>query len=88
MSSRPDTPIGTVASEFAAVAVSIDHHGNGPRLRLEDLSGGRVAFLDALQLETLAWLPEEQLTALLDPSANRWRDTQDTGSSAGRDTAR
>jgi len=75
MGSRPDTPIGTVASEFAAVAVSIDHHGNGARLRLEDLSGGRVAFLDALQLETLAWLPAEQLTALLDPSANRWRDT-------------
>jgi hypothetical protein len=74
MGSRPDTPIGTVASEFAAVAVSIDHHANGPRLRLEDLSGGRVAFLDALQLETLAWLPAEQLTALLDPSASRWRD--------------
>jgi hypothetical protein len=76
MGSRPDTPIGTVASEFAAVAVSIDHRANGPRLRLEDLSGGRVAFLDALQLETLAWLPAEQLTALLDPSASRWRDVQ------------
>ncbi|HTF49064.1 MAG TPA: hypothetical protein VK735_16585 [Pseudonocardia sp.] len=73
-----DTPLGTVASEFAAVAVSIDHEGNGARLRLEDLSGGRVAFLDALQLETLVWLPPEQLTALLDPSANRWRDSPPT----------
>jgi len=75
MGTPSDLPPGVVASEFAAVAVSIDHGGNGPRLRLEDLSGGKVAFLDALQLETLAWLPEEQLTALLDPSANRWRDT-------------
>jgi hypothetical protein len=37
-----------------------------------------VAFLDALQLETLVWLPPEQLAALLDPSANRWRDSPPT----------
>jgi hypothetical protein len=68
------TEPGVVASEFAAVSVSIDHAGNGPRLRLEDLNGGRVAFLDALQLETLVWLPGEELTELLDPSQSRWRD--------------
>lgn len=62
-------PIGVVASEFAAVALSVDHEGNGPRLRIEDLRTGRVGFLDALELETLARLPEGALHRLLDPSA-------------------
>jgi 2-(1,2-epoxy-1,2-dihydrophenyl)acetyl-CoA isomerase len=63
-----------IDSEFAAVHVSVDEAGNGPRLRLEDLKSGRVGFLDALELETLAWLPEGALHPLLDPSAVRWRD--------------
>ena len=54
--------------------MSVDDSGNGPRLRLEDLKSGRVGFLDALELETLAWLPEGGLHPLLDPSAVRWRD--------------
>ena len=29
---------------------------------------------DALELETIIWLPEGHLTQLLDPSADRWRD--------------
>jgi hypothetical protein len=72
--SDPQHQLGVVASEFAGVAVSIDDTANGPRLRLADLASGRVAFLDALQLETLVWLPPERLTELLDPSATRWRD--------------
>jgi hypothetical protein len=72
---EPDqAPPAVVASEFAQVSVTIDLDANGPRLRLEDLRTGRVRFLDALELETLVWLPDERLTALLDPSANRWRD--------------
>lgn len=63
-----------VASEFAAVAVSVDHEGNGPRLRIEDLRTGHVGFLDALELETLAWLPDGALHGLLDPSLHRWRE--------------
>ena len=35
---------------------------------------GRVRFLDALELETIVWLPDGHLTQLLDPSADRWRD--------------
>jgi hypothetical protein len=66
--------IGEVSSEFASVAVAIDHDGNGPRLRIEDLKTGQVGFLDALELETLAWLPEGGLHKLLDPSLVRWRD--------------
>jgi hypothetical protein len=62
-----------VDSEFARVSVTFDVEGNSPRLRLEDLRTGRVRYLDALELETLIWLPAEQLSGLLDPSAGRWR---------------
>jgi hypothetical protein len=67
-------PIGAVISEFAAVELTIDDAGNGPRLRIEDLRTGHVGFLDALELETLAWLPGGALHRLLDPSLHRWRD--------------
>ncbi|GLX02878.1 hypothetical protein [Microtetraspora sp. NBRC 16547] len=63
-----------IASEFAEVAVSLDTDANGPRLRIEDLRGGRVRHLDALELESVVWLPEERLRELLDPSAGRWSD--------------
>jgi hypothetical protein len=67
-------PDAFVASEFAAVAVSIDIAGNGARLRIEDLRTGQVGYLDALELETLAWMPDGALHPLLDPSRHRWRD--------------
>jgi hypothetical protein len=66
-----DGPV--IGSEFAQVSVTFDTTGNAPRLRLEDLRSGRVRYLDALELETIIWLPEERLTALMDPSAGRWR---------------
>ncbi|CAM5739715.1 hypothetical protein MAUB1S_01222 [Mycolicibacterium aubagnense] len=62
-----------VGNEFAEVAVAFDVQGNSPRLRLEDMRTGRVRFLDALELETITWLPDERLSSLLDPSADRWR---------------
>jgi hypothetical protein len=62
-----------VGNEFAEVSVRFDVDGNAPRLRLEDLRGGRVRYLDALELETIIWLPDERLTDLLDPSHSRWR---------------
>jgi hypothetical protein len=65
---------GVVDSEFAEVKVVVDTNANGPRLRLEDRRTGRVRFLDALELETIIWLPDGHLTQLLDPSADRWRD--------------
>lgn len=64
---------GVVGNEFAQVSVQVDLAGHAPRLRLEDLRTGRVRYLDALELETLVWLREEHLTALLDPSRGRWR---------------
>jgi len=70
-----------VGSEFAKVSVRFDVDGNAPRLRLEDLRSGRVRYLDALELETLIWLPEDRLTGLLDPSHSRWRgDPHGSGS--------
>ena len=68
---------GVVGNEFAQVSVSLDTAGNAPRLRLEDLRSGRVRLLDALELETITWLPEEHLTELLDPSRSRWRGESD-----------
>ncbi|MGU3652827.1 hypothetical protein [Mycolicibacterium sp. A43C] len=65
-----------VGSEFAQVAVSIDDTANSARLRVQDLRTGRVRFLDALELETIVWLPDERLNSLLDPSADRWRGDQ------------
>jgi hypothetical protein len=64
---------GIVGGEFATVSVRFDVDGNAPRLRLGDLRSGRVRYLDALELETLIWLPDERLTGLLDPSHSRWR---------------
>lgn len=78
MSEAP-RPIGEVSSEFATVSLRIDDDGNGPRLRIEDRKTGQVGFLDALELETLAWLPEGGLHKLLDPSLLRWRDTPPAG---------
>jgi hypothetical protein len=63
-----------LTSEFASVEVALDRDGNGPRLRVTDLKTGHVGFLDPLELETLAWLPEGGLHKLLDPSLLRWRD--------------
>ncbi len=62
-----------IGSEFAQVSVNFDMSGNSARLRLEDLRSGRVRYLDALELETIIWLSDDRLTALIDPSAERWR---------------
>jgi hypothetical protein len=66
-----------VNSEFAQVSWRTDVEGNGPRLRLEDLRTGRVRYLDALELETIIWLPEGRLDTALDPSFHRWRETNE-----------
>jgi hypothetical protein len=62
-----------ISNEFAQVSVNFETSGNSPRLRLEDLRSGRVRYLDALELETIIWLSDERLTALIDPSSGRWR---------------
>jgi hypothetical protein len=78
-----DVNVPVVGSEFAEVAVRFDVDGNAHRLRLEDLRTGRVRYLDALELETIIWLPDERLTGLLDPSHSRWRGDAQGSDSAG-----
>ena len=63
-----------VENEFASISVKLDGEGNSVRLRVEDLRTGQARYFDPLQLEALVWLSDERLTALLDPSADRWRD--------------
>lgn len=65
-----------IESEFASVEISVDYDGHNARLRIVDVKTGQVGYLDALELETLAWLPEGGLHKLLDPSHLRWREDQ------------
>ncbi len=73
---RGPESVGHVHSEFASVEVSVDHDGHDPRLRIEDVKAGHVGYLDALELETLAWLPPGGLEKALDPSYVRWREPE------------
>ena len=68
-----------IESEFASVEISVDHDGHNARHRIVDVKTGQVGFLDALELETLAWLPEGGLHKLLDPSHLRWREDPPPG---------
>lgn len=72
-----------IRNEFAAVEVELDNEGNGDRLRVEDLDSGRVVYLDALQLENIVWMPDDELSALMDPSRYRWRDEQPASGNDG-----
>ena len=63
-----------VGSEFAEVKVELDESANGVRLKLTDLRGERVRYLDALELETLVWLSVDRLDELMDPSFDRWKE--------------
>jgi hypothetical protein len=69
----------TIENEFASVTVSVDRRGNGSRLMIVDNRTGQRACYDALVLECLAWVPEEFLRRLLDPSSHRW--SSDSGPS-------
>lgn len=66
-----------IRSEFAVVDVGVDDAANGPRLKIEDMQTGRTIYLDALELESLAWAPHSRLEHFMNPSAYRWRDPED-----------
>lgn len=50
-------------SEFAAVRVSLDSIGRGPRLKVEDLESDAVVYLDALELASMCHSTDEQRRA-------------------------
>ena len=55
-----------LASEFAAVRVSVDTAANGPRLLVEDIESGESVLLDPLELASFCHAGEEdRLTWLL-----------------------
>ena len=66
--SDADDSMLRLASEFAAVEVACDHHGNGPRLMIRDTRSGRCVFLDPLELAALVWARHEELLMFLDPA--------------------
>lgn len=70
-------PIFRLASEFAAVEVIRDDHGNGPRLMIRDTESGNCVFLDPLELAALASTRHEELLPFLDPARFERRGPQD-----------
>jgi hypothetical protein len=58
-----------LSNEFARVKLSVDHKGNGPRLRIEDLDSGTSICLDSLLLAGLVWATDETLAIHVDPEA-------------------
>lgn len=71
-----------LTSEFATVALEVDPHANGPRLRIQNLQNGRIVYLDPLEVASLTWLSHERLGPFLDPSQTGWRSADDEGESA------
>jgi hypothetical protein len=69
----PGTASIEVVSEFAKVRISRDYGSNGDRVAIEDVRGGRTAYLDPLELEALAWSSHADLSDLLDPGRHRWK---------------
>ncbi len=57
----------TIANEFASVRVQVDRSGNGPRLRIEDAGSGVAIYLDALELQSLAWATHKDLSLFAAP---------------------
>lgn len=61
-----------VQNEFAIAAVELRGEPGRARLSVEDLRTGASVELDALELESLAWVSHADLARFLDPSRTRW----------------
>lgn len=85
MSQGHSTDGGTLflRNEFAAVSVSIDLEGRGPRLRIVNEQNGMAVCLDPLELASLTWLDHTSLGPFLDPSNTGW--SSDQGAPDGSD---
>jgi hypothetical protein len=58
-----------VQNEFGGVILSKDTSANGDRLRVQGLTTGAVAFLDPLELESIAAVSHEVLATIVSPEA-------------------
>ncbi len=70
-------------NEFARVLLHIDREGNSPRLRIEVPETGDVGYLDALSLERLAGLNQDELAGLF--AVGQYRSTRDSSRGGMRD---
>ena len=61
-----------VHNEFAIAAVELSGGPGRERLSIEDLRTGACVELDALELESLAWISHADLARFLDPGQTRW----------------
>ncbi len=61
-----------VHNEFAIAAVELSGEPGRERLSIEDLRTGTCVELDALELESLAWVSHADLAQFLDPGRTRW----------------
>ncbi|HEY1971198.1 MAG TPA: hypothetical protein VGH89_24800 [Pseudonocardia sp.] len=57
-----------LSNEFAAVEVELDTGANSPRLKITDLRGGTVGYLDPLELERLSAARHVDLTWIVSPA--------------------
>ncbi|MFD6064475.1 hypothetical protein [Rhodococcus wratislaviensis] len=64
-----------LVNEFAAVAVSLDISGNGPRLLVEDLESGEHIFLTPLELASLCLASDEDREDWI--RVGNYRDSRD-----------
>ncbi|KRE39564.1 hypothetical protein ASG73_00930 [Janibacter sp. Soil728] len=71
MSNRDPSRL-VVRNEFAVVSIKVVGPPGRTRLRIEDLRTRQTIDLDAIELESLAWLTHRDLSKFLDPSATRW----------------
>ena len=63
-----------IASEFAAVRVSLDTTGRGPRLLVEDLETNAAVALDAIELASFCHATAEQRREWLQTGPYRVED--------------
>ncbi|EID15670.1 hypothetical protein C731_4629 [Mycolicibacterium hassiacum DSM 44199] len=63
--------LADLVNEFAAVRVSLDRAGNGPRLLIEDLESGEQVFLCPLELASFTLATDEDRESWLRVGAYR-----------------
>lgn len=84
---RPDSTrrvLADLVNEFAAVRVSLDLAGNGPRLLVEDLESGEHVFLCPLELASLTLATDADRDNWLRAGVYRTPETGSAGECVGR----
>lgn len=56
-----------ISNEYASVEVELNTEGNGPRLKVTDLSTSKFVYLDPLELQALAWATHKDLALFARP---------------------